>query len=297
GAAADYQPFGGTASNLSPSYGSSWAAYILAHIGQESLAANWVWGYTATNTGSGLTDLRTVTISTYACPSSPMPLFKVPAVNPNLSTATTQRQMSNSYVAIMGTARSINDPSTGKTGYTSPVQGSVSCSGYGWRANDGVLTAFGRVTPAAIIDGLSSTMIVGEWSDWLTDTTGAKMDVRPNIGFAFGLGANNGCNAYAMYGGTNQWLNAQVFNTTSIRYTINQKNGWLIGCYGYGVIYSNGMKGTDEAPNLPLNSAHPGGAVAGFADGSVRYLTDDTSIEVLSALGCRKDQIPLLNGQ
>ena len=69
---------------------------------------------------------------------------------------------------------------------SSPAQGSVSCSGYGWRSNDGVLTAFGRVTPATITDGLSSTMIVGEWSDWITDTNGSKLDLRPDVGFADG---------------------------------------------------------------------------------------------------------------
>ena len=281
GAAADYAPFGGTASSVVPSYGSSWAAYLLPYVGEESLAARWNWTYTSGANGSGLTDLRTVAIGPYACPSSPMPLFKVPAVNPGVTSK--QMQMSNSYVAIMGTARSISN--AGKTVYVSPAQGSVSCSGYGWRSNDGVLTAFGRVTPATITDGLSSTMIVGEWSDWITDTNGSKLDLRPDVGFAFGLGAVNGCNTWSMFFGGYQHLNAQIFNSTGIRYAINQKNGWVNGCTGYGVT------GANEAPNLPLNSAHPGGVVVGFADGSAQFLANTMAIDVLSALACRADGI------
>jgi prepilin-type processing-associated H-X9-DG protein len=45
----------------------------------------------------------------------------------------------------------------------------------------------------------------------------------------------------------------------------------------------------DHGANNPLLSAHPGGAVSLFADGSVRFLTEDTDIVTLKRFATRND--------
>ena len=59
-------------------------------------------------------------------------------------------------------------------------------------------------------------------------------------------------------------------------------------------VYALSRSVCDNTPtNVPLNSAHPGGVNAVFADGSVRFLTDSTPLAVVAQLATRDDGIPL----
>jgi prepilin-type processing-associated H-X9-DG protein len=73
----------------------------------------------------------------------------------------------------------------------------------------------------------------------------------------------------------------RVFNTTTIRYTINQKKGHTSNC-SVGTCVNCGN-------NTPLRSAHPGGINAVFGDGSVRNLATMTDLNTLLYLSARND--------
>ena len=72
---------------------------------------------------------------------------------------------------------------------------------------------------------------------------------------------------------------------TSIRYRINQKDGWPDSpgdCGQTGVCQNVGT-------NIPLNAGHAGGVSALMADGSVRFLNEDIAMLTLAALATRDD--------
>lgn len=74
----------------------------------------------------------------------------------------------------------------------------------------------------------------------------------------------------------------RTFNMTTIRYPINQVNGWSGDCGATGVCDNYGSNG-------PLRSPHPGGVSAVFCDGSVRFLTTATPLDALARLATRDD--------
>ena len=73
----------------------------------------------------------------------------------------------------------------------------------------------------------------------------------------------------------------RMFNCVTIRYGVNQVNGWSNNC-------SDGVCG-NHGSNQPLRSAHPGGVLGVFCDGSVRFLDDFTALAVLAQLATRDD--------
>jgi prepilin-type processing-associated H-X9-DG protein len=88
---------------------------------------------------------------------------------------------------------------------------------------------------------------------------------------------------------------SRSFNVTTVRYPINRKTGWddnvspngCCNCAGgsaatAGVCYNAGA-------NTPLNSAHSGGVIAAMGDGSVRFLRDSITLQVLQQAALRND--------
>jgi prepilin-type processing-associated H-X9-DG protein len=136
-----------------------------------------------------------------------------------------------------------------------------------------------RIRVAEITDGTSSTMIISEITDFLWLTNDRRVDWNPSLhGFTFGN-----------HSGTPPSFAERSFSATTLRHRINQKTGWALGpapanngdCT-LGVCFNNGS-------NSPLRSTHLGGVNAGFADGSVRFLPDSTSQDILGALATRDD--------
>ena len=71
----------------------------------------------------------------------------------------------------------------------------------------------------------------------------------------------------------------RCFNCTTVAYSINQA--------------AYGLSGTDSnvGNNMPFVSAHPGGANFLFADGSVQFLSDATTLTVLQRLASKDDGV------
>jgi prepilin-type processing-associated H-X9-DG protein len=80
----------------------------------------------------------------------------------------------------------------------------------------------------------------------------------------------------------------RAFNITTIRWPINKTTGWTNspGDCSEGVC-------EDMGGNIPLNSTHDGGVNTLFADGSVRFLTDNVPLTVLGMLATRDDGNPI----
>jgi len=47
----------------------------------------------------------------------------------------------------------------------------------------------------------------------------------------------------------------------------------------------------DTGANTPLNSTHPGGVNVLYCDGTVRFLMNDTALNVLAAMATRDDEV------
>jgi prepilin-type processing-associated H-X9-DG protein len=148
-----------------------------------------------------------------------------------------------------------------------------------------------RIRVLDITDGSSNTMLVSEQGDWLTTTTGERVDWRPSmLGFIAGTNRTDSPTSPTAFGGPNNNDN-RTPNVVTIRYLINYKTGIDGQVHPGGPHRGNFLTGVSTGPgqNLPLRSAHGGGVNALFGDGSVRFLTDTTPLEVLGRLATRDD--------
>lgn len=277
GSANDKAPFG---TATSAGWGSSWWVYILPYIEQDAIARTWQFsgnsGYSNTSNRALATDAY---IPVMKCPASPMDERKgAPSRN-----STGSRILLADYTGISGFWN--GNPSTLGTFTDSNTSYSGCCtSGSGWYSANGVLYGQSTIRVADITDGTSSTMVVAEESDYLRYTDGTvPTDIRSGglYGWTMGCAA-----APAVYPNTPDY---RPFNTQTVRYQINQV---FVTSYGGGASpNSNGAwpGGSDLQNNMPIRSAHPGGASVVYADGSVHFLSNTTSLNVLYALAARAD--------
>ena len=274
GGANDQAGFGGTGPGNSGSWGSSWLVYILAHIEQNAIAAKWQFsGNSGAFNGTNNAAANGVVISTFFCPSSPLP--KSPAPNqPGASHA--------NYVGVSGAVPGLIP------GYTEARYNDMSCAGR--VGGGGMLIPNGQLTFAAVTDGLSNTIALSEHGNYLKDTAGAKQEWRASQvwGWYLGVKSPGVPPNFDNNGGDNREP-----NLTTVRYAVNftPAGGWPNDINGGGV----GFGGNCVGANIPLNSAHTGGVNAAFGDGSVRFVRDSTTLAVLAQLATRDDGVPLSN--
>jgi len=153
----------------------------------------------------------------------------------------------------------------------------------------GCLYAGSQVTMVGITDGTSNTWLIGEQSDHVRDANRAPL----TIGFTAGVGNSGGLYGWTMGSaiGQNQspstWGDGRHFNCTSVRYKINQNGLVPAGTnMATGTAAAAGIN-NDSGANFPLSSTHPGGINVANADGSVRYVSENMDINVISAFCTR----------
>ncbi len=278
GTTQDQPPWGPAASN----WGASWMIYILPNIEQNALYSQLTigggTGYGNTANGARYTGVK---IPIYRCPSSPLPELTTSGVPGS------GQLMMPTYVAIAGA----DSPLFTGTLYTETrirTAGTAAgcCSG-GRMSGGGPMPPNQKLTFASITDGLSNTLYISEQADFMVTANGSKQawNAAGPHGWTIGWGSTAVVNG-AQAGGDNR-----AFNTTTVRYAINQKTGWTNppgNCGTMGVC-------DNASHNVPLNSAHTGGVIGLFGDGSVRFIRDSIPVQTLAAISTRDDGTVLAN--
>jgi hypothetical protein len=140
-------------------------------------------------------------------------------------------------------------------------------------------------------------MIVGEQSDWLRDLdpsistsyhgdpgwNGAGGPSNPDVGTDHLGGWLTGTNEVSsVASGQNFVCDEGAFNVTTVRYKPDLKRviGASASAPGCGEVLGH---------NNPLQSAHPGGILCAFVDGSVQFISGTTDLAVLLRVAIRED--------
>ncbi len=291
GGAADQPPFG----TRYAGWGSSWLVYILPFIEQDAIYSQMEFtGASGWPGNSGNHTFRVLggkMIGTYRCPSSPLPLWgqEWGAYGDN-----SEKSMLANYVGISGIIGG-----AGPTILPAYTESRANPGATGWTGAGGVLFPNSMITAAHVRDGTSNTLIASEHSSEMRTSDGGRQPWASSFGYGFGIGAA------VVQSPPNYRVNGdnRAFQMTTIRYQINNRDnsggGWPRGGntpYGYGT--SGGLVGTGDCwatgvgwacANIPLNSPHIGGVNAALADGSNRFLSEMTSLDVLARLAVRDD--------
>lgn len=267
GGVSDVAPFG-----TGGGYGSSWMIFILPYMEQQQLYSQWKFtGNSGVFNATNMTAINNLVIPAYTCPSSPLKTqwsVQTGAVA-SMGTPATNRMA----VHYMGISGAISGLISGFTDTSRQVQVNRSgLVGFG-----GVLIVNGKLTFADLTDGTSNVMAVSEDGDYLISNNATKHDWRACQGWGWAIGTNSSATPPAFNGDA-------VWNLCTVRYAINQKSGWpdTEDRATYGV-------GGDCANNTPMNSTHPGGVNAMLCDGSVRFVSETASLDLVARLATRDD--------
>ena len=255
-------------------YGVSWLVHILPFCEQNGIyermdvVGEGGYGCYAPANVKNKAALENQEFDFLRCPSSPLPVNGVAfpkeyqVGDPN-GYGNNQAYQGSNYTGISGGGL---PPSAGGT-YSQTRSKGLSNVAAGYIGEGGVLVRLTPLKVGSITDGLSNTMVVGEQSDWCIAINGEKRDCRSDCGHGFYMGPAP----------LPTDLNDRDFNLTCVINRLNEKSFAATG------VASN------CGPNRPIQSAHPGGATVGFADGSVHFLNEDIEVNTLYNMANRDD--------
>jgi prepilin-type N-terminal cleavage/methylation domain-containing protein/prepilin-type processing-associated H-X9-DG protein len=296
-----------------PGEGTNWSVYLLPYIEQGNIYtkltfrgdSGWVnnasdGGGTTPATSSAYNNVAIAAnsvIKIYRCPSDPKPdLIRNDSNVRTFGTGSGGETIlvnRNSYVAIAGAVNNIDG--------TGRFLESRNTDHSSWSWQFGVTAWGGMIVPdnggvkfGSVSDGLSNTMMISEQADQLRALSpDGKSIVNDQYSVtSTGGGLFRGHSDGTSNGTVNppaRWMDARGQTFTTIRYAINQKNGWQCQVTGVGVCGGNPGTWNSEGANVPLVSNHTGGVNALFGDGSVHFLSNSVSLLTLAQLATRDD--------
>jgi prepilin-type N-terminal cleavage/methylation domain-containing protein/prepilin-type processing-associated H-X9-DG protein len=256
----------GTTNSLQLNYeGFGWGARILPYLEFQSIfdRIDWNsngWGGTSPTNAAVVNKL---VVPTYDCPSSPCPQMSAYS-NPDMV----------QIGCMVGIAGAI--PDVGSQNRCDPPTTPTpnAADRHAW---NGVLFGHSNVRIGDITDGTSNVICVGETSDWgqVVGTPGKQYDCRGMYPHGWLIGADRKSPQKAE-------SDPRVFTTTVINTRSLNSKTCAAGASG-----STAAPGTNYDNNLPIQSAHPGGAHLLFCDGSVHLLSENTLASLFKLLAIR----------
>lgn len=257
--------------------GNSFWVVTLPFIEQGSLLSQYdIDGGGWTGSGSSINRplLQDTVLNFLICPSSPLDLFPQPfdatgaglpdRVGFSNTGSTVSVAMRPCYMAVSG---SLDHTTGGQIRSTDGDENST--------ISDGGILTWEATSIAAITDGTSNTMMLGEQSDFFTfnDSGGEiQFDMRSDANAGFALGETTGEN----FGSSNS---RRRFNTVTIDVGLNLKQAEQLSVGAWGSL----------GANRPLVSAHPGIVVVAMGDGSTQMLSDTLDLSPLFDLADKND--------
>lgn len=259
------------------SWGLSWIPRIMPYCEQTAgyQKMSWIgdhpgWTY---NGGAGFTGpingaaWQNVKIPVLICPSCPMD----PMVDAG-----------SGYVIVRTQYTGISGATDGNNFVNKPGRQRQCCDCCNAVIANGLISSGGIFPPvefidfAKITDGTSNTMCVSECSNFIWNDTFTSKNQQVNTVHGFLMGTPS---LQRVQDGTaNYW---RLFNSTTIRYAPNS-----VGTATPGV-------GANDGQNNGIYSAHPGGAQAAIADGTVRFLSETVDMYTLRLFATRDDGQPM----
>ncbi|WDI44668.1 DUF1559 domain-containing protein [Bremerella sp. P1] len=260
----------GTTNNLPPfgtatgrKWGTGWMVHLLPYVELGNvydiidLSEHWNGGSVSDACG---VDAGSPVFGIYECPSA--------SVSQELGGDPVKTMVAD-YVSIAGVVNGF----AGISGANENVIDDV-----GNASMNGVLYYNSKTNFAHVTDGTSNTMMVSEVGAWLKSAAGTRVDYRSTTyGFNMGTIGNND-NKTTLPNSRD----GRCFNTTSLRYPINQIQPFDSSCDTDGVC-------TNYGNNPPLRSDHPGGVNVLFVDGSVHFFPETIDLPTFGNLGVRND--------
>lgn len=185
------------------------------------------------------------------CPSTAMPQEIAPCGPVSMS----------SYYGISGATN---------TTRWAPASNTYVPGGIAFFSDTGMISSLNGVSLANCTDGTSNTMLVGEISGYLPDSTGVNItnDLRPGRDWGWTMGTHT------------SWVGAWMLQTTVINYPPNSEVASLTGVR---------LGDAHARYNHPLSSAHVGGAQVLLTDGTVRFVGNNIDLNTLKYLAARND--------
>lgn len=265
------------------SWGVSWIARIMPYVEQTAGYENMTWvashpGWAYSGYAAGATNgaaWNNVSIPMLVCPSNPME---------SMVNAGSYNIVRPSYTGIAG--------ATDGDGFTNkPYNWALCCDccnaviAQGIQSGGGMLPG-GRFHDMSVCtDGTSNVMMVSECSNFIYNDAYTSKTVQVNSVHGFLMGSpwpisiEQAVRDY--WGGNPNNQSPRLFNSTTIRYPPNSVGNAWPGC------------GANDGQNNGIYSAHPGGVLASYVDGSVHFIPDSISMFTLRCLATRDDANPI----
>jgi len=199
------------------------------------------------------------------CPSSPLSEF------PEVGLSDDQLQGSTNSDPAAGGMKPCYTGISGSTAHATMTTNGRSGS---WLSQGGIFLNDSGIGFGGITDGSSNTILVGEQSNWMINSSGGNIEIRSDGNHGFNMGARR-------QGPTE----GRIFNLTVLR-PVGLSQRAPINIQNFDEL--EGAAGNIGA-NRPLLSSHTGGVNVALADGSVHFISDSVDWFTLANLADRDD--------